>query len=239
MGRRLAVAAAALLVALLSVPGASTVTPARADPPPFWPPPVLSQERLVDTAVRIDSRGGGAFDIGTGVGVGSHVVLTNAHLTRDPVTLVTRCDDDLLSVRRIERATDVDLAVVVTDQPGVVPIELAPQDPVAGEHVTMIGYPGGDRTVSGATVEGTLVRRDGTVLRFRPQPQPGQSGSPLVDDSGRLVGIAYAMDTTGGQGLAVPVSQVRAALDRWRASGVPIAATTGDPVAVAARSPIC
>ena len=38
-------------------------------------------------AVRIDSRGGGRFDIGSGVGVGSRVVLTNAHLTDDPVTL--------------------------------------------------------------------------------------------------------------------------------------------------------
>jgi S1-C subfamily serine protease len=121
-----------------------------------------------------------------------------------------------------------------------VPIELAPEDPTAGDNVTMIGYPGGERTIADAQIEGTLVRGNTSVLRFSPEPHPGQSGSPMVDGKGRLVAIAFAQDTVGGQGFAIPVSQVRAALDEWRDAGIPVAsASAGDASAVAARTPAC
>jgi S1-C subfamily serine protease len=230
--------AAALL--FVGIPASATVRQLQPDPAPYWPAPVLSPERLVSETVRIDSRGGGAFDVGTGVGVGTHVVLTNAHLTEQRSTFVTRCDRDLLSVGRVERADEgLDLAVVVTSGPALEPIELAASDPEPGQAVTMIGYPAGQRTIIDARVEGTLDRGDGVVLRFSPQPQGGQSGSPLVDDDGRLVGIAYAEDTAGGQGLAIPVSRVRAALDQWRADGVPVAPASGDPAAASARTAVC
>ena len=86
----------------------------------------------------------------------------------------------------------------------------------------MVGYPWGERTITDARIEGTLVRGGVTVLRFSPEPHPGQSGSPLIDSNGRLVGIAFAEDTVGGQGLAIPVSDVRAALEAWRADGIPV-----------------
>lgn|GEM_PF-3110130 len=234
--------AAAVGVLLLIVPASATAARRPPEPVAFWPPPVLAPERLVAEAVRVDSRGGGEFDVGTGVGVGSHAVLTNAHLTTGRATFVTRCNDAVLTVGRIERAAGgVDLAVVVTAGQDLVPIQLATEDPVAGQVVTMIGYPAGERTVVPVRIEGTLRRpQQGTVLRFSPEPAPGQSGGPLVDDNGRLVAIAYAEDTAGGQGLALPVSRIRAALDQWQRDGVPVAATDrGDPGAIAPRTPAC
>src|SRR5438067_7677734 len=115
-------------VALLAVAvGPSRPVPKPAPPPvAFWPPPVLSNERAIAEVVRVDSRGGGAFDTGTGVSVGAHVVLTNAHLTRDPVTLVTRCGDRQLTVDRVDdAAAPDDVAVLVTAGPTLVPAELA------------------------------------------------------------------------------------------------------------------
>src|SRR5437763_8346382 len=95
-------------VALLAVAvGPSRPVPKPAPPPvAFWPPPVLSNERAIAEVVRVDSRGGGAFDTGTGVSIGAQVMLTNAHLTRNPVTLVTRCGAQLLSVDQVERAPE-------------------------------------------------------------------------------------------------------------------------------------
>jgi serine protease DegQ len=187
------------------------------------PPVVLSTDRLTSAAVRIDGRGGGRFDIGSGVGVAPDVVLTNAHLIDDPATFVTQRDESVLSPRRVARAQKgLDLAVVVTNGPEVSTVALAPDDPEAGEEVTMVGYPSGERTITEARIEGTLVRGESMVLRFSPEPHPGQSGSPLIDSHGRLVGIAFAQDTVGGQGLAIPVSDVRAALDAWRADGIPV-----------------
>jgi S1-C subfamily serine protease len=189
-------------------------------------PPVAAStngEVAAAAAVRIDGRGGGRFDIGSGVGVAPNVVLTNAHLVNDPVTLVTPRDDGVWSTGRVERArSGLDLAVAVTNGPDLIPITLAPQDAKAGDNVTMIGYPSGERTVTVARIEGTLVRDGVTVLRFSPEPHPGQSGSPLIDAQGRLVGIAFAEETAGGQGLAIPVSDVRAAIEAWRADGIPV-----------------
>jgi S1-C subfamily serine protease len=187
------------------------------------PPAAVPPDRAAAAAVRIDGRGGGQFDTGSGVAVAPNVVLTNAHLMNDPVSLVTQRDDTVLSTGRIERASNgLDLAVAVTNGPRLSPIELAPKDPNAGETVTMIGYPAGERTVTTARIEGTLLRGGVTVLRFSPEPHPGQSGSPLIDAQGRLVGVAFAEETAGGQGLAIPVSDVRTAIQAWRADGVPV-----------------
>jgi S1-C subfamily serine protease len=188
----------------------------------------------------VDSRGGGLFDTGTGVGVGAHVALTNAHLTNNAVTLVTRCGDQLLAVDRIARAVGADVAVVVTTGPNLLPVELAPVDPEPGDRVLLAGYPDGEFTLTEGRVEGTLVQPQGRVLRFSPEPQVGQSGSPLLDADGRLAGLAFAHDAAGGQGFAIPASRLRALLDDFRTQGIPIADVgSGDPTSGAARSSIC
>src|SRR4051812_2939554 len=130
-------------------------------PPAFWPPPVLSRERAIAETVRVDSRGGGVFDTGTGVSIGAHVVLTNAHLTRNPVTLITRCNEGLLPVDRIERAADdTDVAVLVVNGPNLLPVEIAPEDPRPGDRVLLAGYPGGQLDLTEGRVEGLVDRPD-------------------------------------------------------------------------------
>lgn len=230
------------LASLAIGPAQPALRRAVAPPPPtYWPPPVLSRERALVETVRIDSRGGGAFDTGTGVAVGANVVLTNRHLTTNPITLVTACGDQLRSVDRIELAdSGVDVAAVVTPGANLLPVELADRDPVAGDVVLMVGYPGGDLTITQGRVEGTLHQPGGSVLRFSPEPRAGQSGSPLLDTHGRLAGLVFAEEATGGQGLAIPPSRLRPLLERFASSGVPVAPLeTGDPAAVRPRSSPC
>jgi len=148
--------------------------------------------------------------------------VTNAHVVGEPFTFVTPREGGVLSTGRTETAEGLDLAVVVTNDAELTPITLATEDPHAGDAVTMVGYPWGQRTMTAGRVEGTLVRNGSTFLRFSPEPHPGQSGSPLIDAHGRLVGIAFADEIVGGQGLAIPVSGVRAAVEAWRTDGVPV-----------------
>lgn len=237
---RAALAAVALVALVLGppqlAPAAAPVTPL------FWPPPVLSNERAIAAVVKVDSRGGGAFDTGTGVSVGAHVVLTNAHLTRNPATFITPCNAQELSVDRIEAAAEGDdVAVLVTTAANLLPVELAPHDPAPGDTVLLAGYPGGRLALIEGRVEGTLRQGgDRSLLRFSPEPQSGQSGSPLLDADGRIAGLAFADDRAGGQGLAIPASRLRVLLDRSRAAGIPVAAAgVGDPAAVPARSSPC
>ena len=241
--RRGHVAVVGLALVALAIGPAQPSLPPRPAPPEtaFWPPPVLSRERAIAEAVKVESRGGGAFDSGTGVSVGAHVVLTNEHLTRDPVTRVTRCGDQELEVDRIERADGADVALLVTNGPSLLPVALADGDPKPGSAVLLAGYPGGNLALTNGRVEGTLRLADGNeVLRFSPQPQIGQSGSPLLDADGRIAGLVYARDEAGGQGLAIPVSRLRPMIDLARAGGVPVAAgDVGDPAAAPARSSPC
>lgn len=229
------------VVALALGPAQTPPHPKPVPAPAFWPPPVLSRERAIAEVVRVDSRGGGAFDTGTGVSIGAHVVLTNAHLTREAVTLVTRCGDQQLNVGRVERSDLADVALLVTDGPRLLPAALADHDPRPGDPVLLAGYPGGRLALIDGRVEGTLRMSDGKeVLRFSPQPDVGQSGSPLLDADGKVAGLVYARDDAGVQGLAIPASGLRSLVDRARVGGVPIAAAdVGDPAAVAARSSNC
>lgn len=239
---RAGLALVAVLALVLPAAATEPSSPAAKTAPAFWPPPVLSRERAIAETVRVDSRGGGVFDTGTGVGIGRHVVLTNAHLTRNAVTLVTRCGEELLGVTRIERASDgTDIAVVVTSGPDVLPVELAREDPRPGDRMLLAGYPGGQLALTEAIVEGIAERSpNGRVIRFSPEPHVGQSGSPLLDADGRIAGIAFAQDSTGGQGLAVPASRLRTLLDEFRSVGVPIADDrAGDPATAPARSSPC
>jgi S1-C subfamily serine protease len=231
----------AIALVSLAVGPAQPATHYPPKPHAFWPPPVLSRERAIAVTVRVDSRGGGVFDTGSGVGVGAHVVLTNAHLTGNAVTLVTRCDDQLLAVDRIERADDSsDVAVVVATGPALLPVELAPDDPSPGDRVLLAGYPEGQLTLTEGRIEGTLEQPGGHVLRFRPEPAVGQSGSPMLDANGRIAGLAFARDSAGGQGLAIPASRLRTLLSDFRSRGVPVAALDlGEPSAAVVRSSPC
>jgi hypothetical protein len=234
--------AALIVVALASLAiGPASLLPSPSIlAPSFWPPPVRSPERAAAVTVRVDSRGGGVFDTGTGVAVGASVVLTNAHLTQNPVTLVTRCGGREAEAANVERADGIDLAVLVVPGAGLPPVELAPHDPRPGDRVLLAGYPGGTFALIDGRIEGTIDRGGQTVLRFSPEPQRGQSGSPLLDDNGRLAGLAFADESAGGQGLAIPVSAVRAALDRFRGEGVPVASEpAGDPTAATPRLGSC
>jgi hypothetical protein len=235
------VALLALSLAVLAIGPAQPKLRAEPKPPAFWPPPALSRERALAATVRVDSRGGGAFATGTGVGVGAHVVLTNAHLTEDPVTLVTRCGDDEVAVEHVDRATDgTDVAVLITSGPNLLPVELAASDPAAGDRVLLAGYPNGVLTLTEGTVEGKLVHDGEPTIRFSPEPAIGQSGSPLLDADGRIAGLVFARDEVGGQGLAIPASRLRVLLDQFRSENVPVAAAdVGDPAAVPARSSPC
>jgi S1-C subfamily serine protease len=50
------------------------------------------------------------------------------------------------------------------------------------------------------------------VMRTTNEIQPGNSGGPVVEGSGNVVGVVFALDVQDGFALAIPVSQLRLAL---------------------------
>jgi S1-C subfamily serine protease len=95
--------------------------------------------------------------------------------------------------------------------------------PRVGDTVRAIGSPGGlEKTVTSGIVS-ALSRRFlqiGDVIQVDAAVNPGNSGGPLVDTSGRLVGIIFA-GATQFQGLnfAIPAERLAAALPAMIAGG--------------------
>jgi S1-C subfamily serine protease len=93
---------------------------------------------------------------------------------------------------------DVTAAAAELTKLGIEPVAVAPagQHPEVGEHVFAIGHPGdGGATVLSSTLSDGIVsavgRQDGDAryLQVTAPLNPGNSGGPLFDDDGRVVGI--------------------------------------------------
>ena len=89
--------------------------------------------------------------------------------------------------------------------------------PTIGTPVYVAGYPEGNQlTVTAGTVTGVTTAPEldvsGPVLQISDAVRPGNSGSPVLDGSGRVVGVVFALDTASGHGLAMPLSTLRSFL---------------------------
>jgi len=119
-------------------------------------------------------------------------------------------------------------------------LALAPSAPGEGAQLDVVGYPCrcGQRPAADRTL--TPVLSQGRLVEVLPMPggwralgtdapiQAGNSGGPVLDDRGRVVGLATFTDATagaGGHGFAVPVDVARQLL---REAGVhPAQGTVG------------
>jgi S1-C subfamily serine protease len=165
-------------------------------------------------AVRIRNVGCGSLSTGSGFAIDAVTLITNKHVVADSADLqVSTYDGRDIDVTAASTATIADLAVVRTaaDLPSYP--ELAPADPVAGDPVTVVGYPQGGRLtvttghVIGATTD-PLNENLGEVLVTDAQVEPGSSGSAVLNEEGQVVGVVYAKSASG-QSFIVPVSTLR------------------------------
>lgn len=166
---------------------------------------------------------------GTGIVIersGAQYVLTNAHVV-DPWDLASVLldgeyyDAPVLGVRAQE-----DIAVLgPLDLAGARPLSLATDaTPDRGDAVYLVGYPGEappeDPADLEATIAGGIVSRtrsvaafDQTFVQTDASIAGGQSGGPLFDDRGRVIGIS-GLSFAEEFALALTAADVAAARDR-------------------------
>ena len=163
------------------------------------------------------------------------LVLTNAHVTAGQQGMRARVGDDPASetaVRLVAAAPCDDLAVVelVSRPPNLRAIRLGDSSRVRpGDHVTVLGYPASFEEQTESILDQQVVTNDGSVsaVNVVAAPDPGlprymstiqhqapvnhgNSGGPLVDDEGRLVGInSLGNDDAQGQFYSISVNRVR------------------------------
>ena len=160
--------------------------------------------------VRIsDSRGGaGAGTIWSTEGL----IITNAHVVRQSAPSVTLSDGRKFSARVVAHDAQRDLALLAIKASGLPTVQLGEtRDLRPGELVFAIGHPWGvsQAVTSGAIIglgadmpEMAATRREWLMVSL--VLRPGNSGGPLVNTTGRLLGVNTIM-TGPAVGGAVPV----------------------------------
>jgi serine protease Do len=107
----------------------------------------------------------------------------------------------------IARDPDVDLALLSIDATGLTQLKPAPVSPRVGEMVFAFGHPWGQRNTVTRGIVSALVsaqnRRGDTlpIVRSDAPLAPGNSGGPLVNAKGEVVGI-NAMIVGGDQSVS-------------------------------------
>jgi S1-C subfamily serine protease len=167
--------------------------------------------------VRIRNVGCSSLSTGSGFAIDPTTLITNRHVVADSADLqISTYDGRDVAVTAASTAKLADLAIVRTAEPLPAAPVLADTDPVAGDAVTVVGYPkGGQLTVTSGRVIGEttdpLNESFGQVLVTDAPVEPGSSGSAALDSGGRVVGVVYAKNSTG-QSFLLPVSTLRTLL---------------------------
>jgi S1-C subfamily serine protease len=168
------------------------------------------------------------FEVPHGTGSGfvwddrGHVV-TNYHVVQDSDSQKVTLGDTQYDARTVGFARDQDLAVLRIDAPPgkLVPVRVGTSaDLQVGQKVYAIGNPFGlDYTLTngivsalGRTIQGVSGATIFDVVQTDAAINPGNSGGPLLDSSGRLIGVNTAIyspsGASAGIGFAVPVDTV-------------------------------
>ena len=151
---------------------------------------------------------------GAGAGIiwdANGLILTNNHVVGRRTPIVVLQDDREYESRLIARDPDVDLALLSIDATGLTPLKPVSVSPRVGEMVFAFGHPWGQRNTVTRGIVSALVHahnRRGDklpVIRSDVPLAPGNSGGPLVNAKGEVVGI-NAMIVGGDQSVSIAAS---------------------------------
>ena len=167
-------------------------------------------ESLETGIVRVLAETPGGIQSGSGFAVNaSGTIATNHHVVEGQTRLVVYFSgsDTLHDARHVWSSGELDLAIIEIDGNAWTPLRLARSLPVKGSPVYALGFPGDADVVSqsgialdASVTAGVLSRvstgawssRELTILQHNADVNPGNSGGPLLDECGRVIGINTA-----------------------------------------------
>jgi S1-C subfamily serine protease len=201
------------------------------------------QSSVVSVETEIAVRRGPTVASGQGAGTGivldGGLILTNAHVVADAssITVSASGDDTPRTATLVASDETADIAVLkVDDTSGIVPATLGRSDGVAvGDDVVAIGnalaLEGGMTVTSGivSAIDREVDTENGTMtglIQTDAAISSGNSGGPLVNAAGEVIGINSAVATSSGSvaasniGFAIAIDTARAVVNQLTGESV-------------------
>src|SRR5262245_12871214 len=197
--------------------------PARADDKPRTEgktvEQVAEQVRKSVVVITVPGRDGKRGGLGTGFVVGEGLVATNLHVVGEGRAVTVELADgkrhEATTIHAFDR--NLDLAVVRIDAKGLPVLPLADSSAVKdGQPVVAVGNP---HDLKHSVVAGVISSRREVnklpMLQIAIPVEPGNSGGPLVDMQGRVVGVMTAKSAvTENLGFAVAANALKPLLKK-------------------------
>ena len=175
--------------------------------------------RVANGMVRFRTTSCDGVFVGSGFATGPHTIVTNRHVVGGADTVAAETWDGVpLHITSVKISPDHDLAIVTVSDTLTVWLPLALEEPNAGMPVTVSGYP---KAKALALTNGTVIEDidgqdlygESRVVLTTAKVQHGNSGGPMVNALGVVVGIVFAVTVGSNTGLAIPVSTLHSVID--------------------------
>jgi Trypsin-like peptidase domain/Colicin V production protein len=183
--------------------------------------------------VKVTGAGCGGLVTGSGFPIGNGYFVTNAHVVSGTANHSVQTPTGVgLKAEVVYFDPDRDVALLYVPDYGGAALDLGPAE--RGTQGAVIGYPGGgSESVRPAVVDGAIEAAGRDIYNQRPVTReifviqatvrPGNSGGPLVDLQGRVVGIVFATSASqADQAYALTDGEITTAVSKVHSPKSPI-----------------
>ncbi len=215
-----------------------TLTSPDAGDPPADGIPAPAAAVVTRSTVKVEGQACDQIQEGTGFVVADNLVVTNAHVVAGETrTRIDTQDGRRLDTEVVAFDPNRDLAILRVPGLGLAPLQEG--NGAIDDRGALFGHPGGGalrespmRIAEQIVARGTNIERDASTERevfvLAAVTAPGDSGAPVVDDAGRVLGVMFAYDTSRpATAYALTRTELDAVLDPVLAGTAPAPKGTG------------
>lgn len=178
----------------------------------------FTPEKTYDSVVVVYTETG----VGSGFSIKENLIITNAHVVENNKNVaINLYDGTTIKGNVIKTDVEKDLALIEVKK-SIVPLSIASEDLSIGQEVYAIGAPKDMPYTMTKGIVSALDRKIGknSYIQIDASVNSGNSGGPLVDESGNVIGIiTLKASDAEGIGFAIGIKDIQSFIKEVKASG--------------------